>query len=492
MSTHSLAMLITQPANASDDDQSTRESIPRMKKSEMSEDIDFEIPVQRYQGPKVVPMPKKCSKKSVLPLKVLCSAILSERRAKVLDIDFLRDVTNTEACPEYNGYNTRMTRQQGVSMQPKTKAVYLPLIDMTPSDPDTIMTALHEAKRLSKERGQKNTIFTSDQQLYRVAVEVQWAYPSQFSDVIIRLGGMHMLMSFAGAIGTLMQGSGLSEILESTFAGVTKMLSGKKFPQNIRAMRIVLEELLRSTMSEGSITTMEELLARLDHAASTSNTSKLWVDCFIKPVFIIMLYVQAEREGDWPLHLLAVKQMLPYFFASAHVNYARYGLYYMRSMESLGPEELSKFMKGEHVMHHVPGLWNGIWSDMFIETTFMPYGHGPGGIIGITLKPETLKTLALSLHVCSRLEQDVDKLSEKYQNTTQEAHKEEIKARITKDGADRESIRDKLKLCIDPLAPTSHPPNIVNIVSGQVADHKVNVQDAVAIGTKQMQEFEKS
>jgi hypothetical protein len=74
-----------------------------MKKSEMSEDIDFEIPVQRYQGPKVVPMPKKCSKKSVLPLKVLCSAILSERRAKVLDIAFLRDVTNTEACPEYNG-----------------------------------------------------------------------------------------------------------------------------------------------------------------------------------------------------------------------------------------------------------------------------------------------------------------------------------------------------------------------------------------------------
>ena len=98
---------------------------------------------------------------------------------------------------------------------------------------------------------------------------------------------------------------------------------------------------------------------------------------------------------------------------------------------------------------------------------------------------------ALSLHGCSRLEQDVDKLLEKDQNTTQEAHKEEMKARITKDGVDQKSIRDKLKLCIDSVAPTSHPPNIVNIVSGQVADHKVNVQDAVAIGTKQMQEFEK-
>ena len=46
-------------------------------------------------------------------------------------------------------------------------------------------------------------------------------------------------------------------------------------------------------------------------------------------------------------------------------------------------------------MRHVPGIWNGIWSDMFIETTVIRYGHGPGGIIGITLKPETLKTWAL-------------------------------------------------------------------------------------------------
>ena len=37
-----------------------------------------------------------------------------------------------------------------------------------------------------------------------------------------------------------------------------------------------------------------------------------------------MLYIRAEREGDWPLHMEAVKQMLPYLYASGHVNYARY------------------------------------------------------------------------------------------------------------------------------------------------------------------------
>jgi len=49
---------------------------------------------------------------------------------------------------------------------------------------------------------------------------------------------------------------------------------------------------------------------------------------------------------------------------------------------------------------HVPGLWNGLWSDMFIETTFMQYGHGESGI---TLKPETLQTWALSLHGCGQI-----------------------------------------------------------------------------------------
>ena len=181
----------------------------------------------------------------------------------------------------------------------------------------------------------------------------------------------------------------------------------------------------------------------------------------------MMLFVRAERESDWPLHLVAVKRMLPYFFASGHVNYARYGLYYLRSMESLQGEQLSMFMRGERVMHHVPGLWNGIWSDMYIETTFMQYGHGPGGIIGITLKPETLKTWALGLHVCCQLEQDTVNLSCNEQDKCQLNYKEEAKSKIKSDRADRENLSKKLELCIYPLNHVSHPPSILNIVSGR-------------------------
>ncbi len=71
-------------------------------------------------------------------------------------------------------------------------------------------------------------------------------------------------------------------------------------------------------------------------------------------------------------------------------------------MERLPETVLARFLQGEHVMRHKPGYWNAIWSDMFIETTFMRYGHGPGGLIGITLNQSALTRLGIeSSHIQS-------------------------------------------------------------------------------------------
>ena len=56
-------------------------------------------------------------------------------------------------------------------------------------------------------------------------------------------------------------------------------------------------------------------------------------------------------------------------------------------MAALPDDCPAKFMTAEHTMHHIPGIWNGIWSDMNIDTTFMRYEHGKRGIMGVTLKP---------------------------------------------------------------------------------------------------------
>ena len=45
-------------------------------------------------------------------------------------------------------------------------------------------------------------------------------YPDHFQNFIPRLGGMHTLMNFTGAVGTLMADTGLEDILQAAFGGV--------------------------------------------------------------------------------------------------------------------------------------------------------------------------------------------------------------------------------------------------------------------------------
>ena len=143
-----------------------------------------------------------------------------------------------------------------------------------------------------------------------------------FKYFVPRRGGIHTLMSFIGAVGTLMSNIGLEEVMNSAFAGVPKMLSGKKFLQNGRALRLVTEELLRDIIADTE--SHVHLTSVLDELSIESRTAKLWVENLIKPAFMMMLFVRAEREGDWSLHLVAMSMMIPYFFASSHANYARY------------------------------------------------------------------------------------------------------------------------------------------------------------------------
>ncbi len=226
------------------------------------------------------------------------------------------------------------------------------------------------------------------------------------------------LMSFVGAIGSLMTESRLSCALSEVFGRVAKMLNGKKFPQNVHALWMMAEEVMQSVITDGHFQKADDLMTALDQIASQSRTAKLWVEVLVKPVLLMMSYIRAEHVGDWLLHLTTFWKMLPNYFTAAHVNYTRYGLYYLCSMEKLAPHVQSYFLQGQHVTRHIQGIWNGLWSDQFIESTFMRYGHSAEGIIEITVKLEALKIWALSRHICCKIESDMKEMEEEETNTT--------------------------------------------------------------------------
>ena len=95
-----------------------------------------------------------------------------------------------------------------------------------------------------------------------------------------------MLMGFVGCIGVLMADSGLEDVLKSSFGSVSHMLTGKRFPLNVRALRLVVEELLRQFLLKADC--YSDLMKALENASAQSKTTELWWENLVKPVFIMM------------------------------------------------------------------------------------------------------------------------------------------------------------------------------------------------------------
>ena len=86
-------------------------------------------------------------------------------------------------------------------------------------------------------------IITFDQPLWWKSLKIVSNEPqdSNLKSIILRLGGLHVEMSFLGCIGHIMAGSGIEEVLELVYAknAVPHILSGKAVAHAIRGHLLV-------------------------------------------------------------------------------------------------------------------------------------------------------------------------------------------------------------------------------------------------------------
>ena len=95
--------------------------------------------------------------------------------------------------------------------------------------------------------------------------------------------------------------------------------------------------------------------------------------------------------------------MLPYFFSASHHNYARYSTYQLNGMNQLSSAILEKLLRCEHTPRNQKEIWDGIWSDIFMETLFMRFGKDPGCMVCVPLIEASVKTWSFGLHICKDL-----------------------------------------------------------------------------------------
>ena len=124
----------------------------------------------------------------------------------------------------------------------KASIMILPMIDMNPSDPTCISSTLHYVANHAK-KYKFTPIITFDQPLYWKALSIVLSEDegSILKKVVLKMGGLHTIMSFLGSIGYLMANTGLEEVLETIYAknSIDHMMSGKIIYRALRGHFIV-------------------------------------------------------------------------------------------------------------------------------------------------------------------------------------------------------------------------------------------------------------
>lgn len=281
----------------------------------------------------------------------------------------------------------------------KSSVFFMPMIDIPPSDLSCVYTTLKFVSDHAARHGVQ-PILTFDQPLYWKALTIILTEPanSGVNKTILRLGGFHTVMSFLGSIGHLMQGLGLSEVLETVYAcnAVVHIMTGKAVARAIRGHSLVYRAIssilikeifnapfpevngndakpnvdenvkdlnLYGTGEDSSLCVIEQLGIVYDNLIDgksdidsvcnsdllddmnskfssekkkmkTSKTAAVWL-LYMEMVEILTSFIKAERIGDWDLHLQSLCRMLPYFAAAGHNLYLKSAYVYLQQMHKL-------------------------------------------------------------------------------------------------------------------------------------------------------------
>ncbi|KAE8740861.1 hypothetical protein FOCC_FOCC013607 [Frankliniella occidentalis] len=427
----------------------------------------------------------------------------------------------------YHGWNGFMTAAHANEKRHDMSAfVPLPFIPLPATDPSTLYTALRYGRKKCDEYKQKTCVVTFDLPLFVKAMDIVNGCGDKLPFVVVRLGGFHLLMSFMGAVGALMAGSGLADLWKEVYAknSADAMAGGHAYKRALRAhfltqaalASLVIDKMVATgQISDVNIAKVRELYNKLDgtggdlesmlsspsvkevrrsfrqalqEESENNRTAGLWLQYFDQ-VEIMTTFVRAERTGDWRLHLHCVGQMLPHLAAAGHLHYAKGAHLYLQEMQKLEAKmtafEYEKFVEsGWFSVFKSEKPYGGIWSDMIIEQVIMRNLKLQGGVThGRGQSAATLSRFVNCaphvVHITAALEEfcGVKKICS-------EQHEELGDSRQRRDARDLQTFIDYFR---------EHPPfeqqpeALVSISNGLVADASVNCDAAVKIGLAVMQ-----
>lgn len=167
--------------------------------------------------------------------------------------------------PGFDRYYHCRTKQDTII--PSTNVGYLPVIDASPTDLNTVHTILSHSTSVTDSLKQKEIVIIMDQAIYAKAQEICWQTNSYMERLVIRMGEFHTAIAYLSCIGKIFTDAGFQDItIESdvVVAGsIDGVLTGHHYNRSIRAHKLLMEALQRLRWRAYLDTLTQE-----DHAAA--------------------------------------------------------------------------------------------------------------------------------------------------------------------------------------------------------------------------------
>ena len=133
-----------------------------------------------------------------------------------LDILWELSLSFKQETPNWSGMMHII--HQGYNHPGQSSIMYLPMIDLYSGDKSCLLSTLEFVYKQAVKHG-ITPIITFDQPLYWKASEIIADAPqnSHLKEIVLLLGCFHILMNLLGAVGSLMNGTGLKDILQVVY-----------------------------------------------------------------------------------------------------------------------------------------------------------------------------------------------------------------------------------------------------------------------------------
>ena len=456
---------------------------------------------------------------------------------KLFQVDLPQDPAAEQKVPAWSAFNAMVHQQAPV----KTTIGYCPMINSSPTDFSTVYTVMKNLQQMMASLGQRESVITFDLAIYVKAKEIQWQRPDEFRDMVVRMGGFHIILNYLSLLGKKFENSGLEDLLIEAgvygSATISSIIKGKAYNRGIRAHKLTMEALFRlqwhafttwyQERDDTSIINKDNLVDIMKEVQNAMGDKERFIDIFnrfrqeleaveekflqyqqqkeeasklfrfwndyIRMVQHLLQFIRAERTGNWYLHLSATADMVPHFFSMDRPNYSRWLPVYIADMQQLNkthPRVYEEFMKGNQSISRSGQPFIQVSTDMALEQSINLDSKMKGGIIGISKRPEALERWFLTSHQRAAITTAVKEMCNMGDN--EGPHKEASPSRISRDEEDVQKLLHKFssELITNPFM-YEESDALLNLATGMVmpADEASRLLDAYNEGAVQMKEF---